>query len=375
VTVIHGDVVRLRPYRESDVDDLAAGCADPLTLRFIPAMPQPYTRDDAAWWIGRGAKDAWTTGGAAYAIADPATDRLIGGAGLGLVVAERGQAEIGYWVAPWARGRGAATAAARALTGWAFEHGFDRLELLTDLANTPSQRVALAAGFRHEGVRRGGGRTRSGERNDLFVWARLADDPPGPAPRLLPDLPGGTLTDGVVTLRPLGHGDGAFLYALLTLPDVAGTSVPPIVPDREEVELRCANSIGRWLAGERVDLVIADAATGTPAGDIGLYYDDPRTGQATIGYAVLPAWRGRGLATRAVRLLARWAFTCAGIGRLGAGTLPGNAASQRVLEKAGFRREGYLRGRLPGVSGTRVDDVLYGMHAADRSYAASAMIP
>jgi RimJ/RimL family protein N-acetyltransferase len=375
VTTIHGDGVRLRPYRESDVADLAAGCADPLTLRVIPSMPQPYTRDDAAWWIGQGVKNAWATGGAAYAVVDPATDRLIGGAGLGLVVAERGQAEIGYWVAPWARRRGVATAATRALAGWAFERGFDRLELLTDLANTASQRVALAAGFRHEGVRRGGGRTRSGERSDLFIWARLADDPPGPTPRQLPDLPGGALTDGVVALRPVGPDDGAFLYALLTLPDVVGTSVPPIVPDREEVELRCARSMARWLAGERADLIIADAATGTPVGDIGLYYDDPRTGQATIGYAMLPAWRGRGLPTRAVGLLARWAFTRAGIGRLNAGTLPGNAASQRVLEKAGFRREGYLRGRLPGLSGTRVDDVLFGLHAVDRGYAASAMIP
>jgi RimJ/RimL family protein N-acetyltransferase len=135
--------------------------------------------------------------------------------------------------------------------------------------------------------------------------------------------------------------------------------------------------VGWWLAGERADFVIADAATGGPTGTIGLYYEDPRTATAAIGYAMLPAWRGRGMPTRAVLLLARWAVGQAGIGRLTAGTLPGNAASQRVLEKAGFRREGYLRGRLPGISGTRVDDVVYGLLAGDvaRAQTDRAMIP
>jgi RimJ/RimL family protein N-acetyltransferase len=45
--------------------------------------------------------------------------------------------------------------------------------------------------------------------------------------------------------------------------------------------------------------------------------------------------------------------------------LPHNVGSQRVLEKAGFQREGYLRSRLPGLDGQRVDDVLYGLVAED----------
>jgi len=366
--IINADGIRLRPYREADVDDLAAGYTDPRT--------PVYTRDDAVQWITHGAPSAWAAGGAAYAIADPATDRLLGGVGISRVVAERGQGELGYWVVPWARRRGVATAAARELTSWAFDRGFSRLELLADPANAPSQRIALAVGYQREGVRRGGSQLLDG-RYDLVVWARLATDPPGPTRRVLPDLPGGALTDGVVTLRPVGPADADFLHALLSLPDVAGTSVPPIVPDREEVELRCARSENWWLAGERADFVIADAATGRPAGTIGLYYEEPRTATASIGYAMLPAWRGRGMPTRAVILLARWAVGQVGIGRLTAGTLPGNAASQRVLEKAGFRREGYLRGRLPGISGTRVDDVVYGLLASDvaRAQTDRAMIP
>jgi len=37
------------------------------------------------------------------------------------------KAEVGYWVAPWARGRGVAAAAVEAATGWAFEHGIARM--------------------------------------------------------------------------------------------------------------------------------------------------------------------------------------------------------------------------------------------------------
>lgn len=363
--VVESHEIRLRPFRDDDATDLTAGCTDPLTLRFMPGLPAPYTEADARWWISTGAPAVWADGGAAFAVADPDSDRLLGGAGLSQVVAYRGQAEVGYWVAPWARGRGVATAATRALADHAFAAGIGRLELLTDQENPASQRVALAAGFHREGLRRSAGPARGGGRRDLITWVRLAGDPDGPTDRILPDLPSGGLTDGVVTLRRLGPGDADVMYRLHTVPDVVATSVPPVAPARATVELRCARAESRWLAGERADLVIVDAAVGEPTGEIGLYYQEPQTGQAMIGYCMLPAWRGRGFPTRAVRLLARWAFTHSGVARLIAGTLPNNAGSQRVLEKAGFVREGCQRGRLPGIDGGRVDDVLFGLLPGD----------
>ncbi|MGK5676179.1 GNAT family N-acetyltransferase [Micromonospora sp. URMC 106] len=359
--VIESDGVRLRPFRPDDVADLAAGCADPVNLRFNPGMPQPYTEADARWWITEGAPAARATGGAAYAIADRATDRLVGGAGLSQVVTLRRQAEVGYWVAPWARRRGVATAATRALADSALRCGFDRLELLTHAENPASQRVALAAGFRHEGVRRAAGQLRGGGRSDLTAWVRLADDPPGPAPRLLPDLPDGRLTDGVVTLRPLGPDDVDVMYRLHTLPEVVANQAPPVPPARSAIEGRCRSSESAWLTGSIARLLILDADTDEPVGSCGLSYTDATAGEASVGYALLPAARGRGLATRTVRLLAGWAFGPAGIARLVAATLPDNVASQRVLEKIGFRREGLLRGRLPGLAGTRIDDLVFGL--------------
>ncbi|MFC4148197.1 GNAT family N-acetyltransferase [Micromonospora mangrovi] len=357
--------VRLRPFRTDDAADVVAGCADPATRRFIPAMPHPYTEQSALWWITEGAPAAWSAGGAAYAIADPGTDRLLGGVGLTLVSAARGHWEIGYWVTPAARGRGVATAAARALTDAAFAAGAGRLELLTLPENGASQRVALAGGFRYEGDRRSASAPQNGVRHDMTVWVRLADDPPGPVARLLPDLPAGRLTDGVVTLRRLAPGDADGMHRLHTLPEVVANRVPPVPPRRATIDRRCDRAESHWLVGRSADLAVLDATTGALVGGCALVYDEPSTGQAMLGYSLLPEARGRGLATRAVQLLTGWAFDI-GLARLWAGTRQENVASGRVLEKVGFRREGLLRGRLPGRDGTRVDAVLYGLLATDR---------
>ncbi|MCT2277974.1 GNAT family N-acetyltransferase [Micromonospora chalcea] len=358
--------VRLRPCHLADVPDMVAGCNDPEIRRFMPLLPDPYDSDAARWWVTEGSPAAWAAGGSAYTIADPATDRLLGSIGLSRLGAERASYEIGYWVGPAARGRGVASAATRLLTEHAFAAGAARLELLTRVDNVPSQRIALTCGYRHEGVRRAAGAGAGGVREDLIAWVRLAGDPPGPVARLLPDLPGGRLSDGVVTLRPVEPADTDALYRLHSLPEVVANRVPPVAPERAALARRCRLAASRWLAGEAADLAIVDAATGAVVGGCALFYDEPATGQAMIGYSLLPEARGRGLAARTVRLVAGWAFGI-GVARLWAGTRPDNVASQRVLERAGFRREGLLRGRLPGPDGDRVDSVVYGRLATDEN--------
>ncbi|MFD0823349.1 GNAT family N-acetyltransferase, partial [Micromonospora zhanjiangensis] len=175
----------------------------------------------------------------------------------------------------------------------------------------------------------------------------------------------GWLTDGVIGLRRLGPTDVDFFHELQNQPDVMATNVPPGPADRAKIVTRCDRAAARWLAGEQADLVLVDVASGRPAGAVALYYEQPALREAMVAYSLLPAWRGRGYPTRAVRLLAGWAFREAGIARLFGGTLPTNVASQRVLEKAGFRREGVLRGQLPGRAGTRADDVVFGLLPTD----------
>lgn len=362
---VRTDRVVLREPRPGDEDGLAEAALDPLTQRFSPGFT---SRADVEWYVRERAPQLWTLGDAVFAVAEPGDDRPAGIA----VVREVGWAsdqvgKVGYFLAPRSRGRGLATAAVRALTGWAFSHGVARLELRTQPENVASQRVALAAGYRREGVLRGVGAAGDGSRVDDLLFARLSDDPPGPTPRALPDLPGGELADGVVTLRPLGPDDADETYRMRCLPDVVRTWVPPRAPERTEVDRACRTAASHWLAGTRADLVVCEAGTGAYAGQIDLHYTDPSIGAAMIGYATLPAYRGRGFATRATTLLARWAFEHARLARLYAGTRTDNAGSQRVLERAGFRREGVERGLLPGPDGERVDSVLFGLLRDDPS--------
>ena len=86
--------------------------------------------------------------------------------------------------------------------------------------------------------------------------------------------------------------------------------------------------------------------------------------RAWVGYWLAPAARGRGLATRAVRLVAAWAFTDPTLERLELMTLVGNDASGRVALRAGFRREGILR-RYLDFRGALLDAVMYAMVRED----------
>jgi ribosomal-protein-alanine N-acetyltransferase len=79
---------------------------------------------------------------------------------------------------------------------------------------------------------------------------------------------------------------------------------------------------------------------------------------AHIGYWIGERYAGRGLMTEAVNLLVRFAFDTLRLHRIEAACIPGNARSIRVLEKAGFRREGLLRSYLR-INGFWQDHYLY----------------
>jgi len=80
-----------------------------------------------------------------------------------------------------------------------------------------------------------------------------------------------------------------------------------------------------------------------------------------IGYWVAASARGRGVCTRALRLLSRWGLDERALQRLDLITDPDNAASQRVAEKVGFRREGVLRAHLRHPDGRISDSVMFSL--------------
>ncbi|MFV0446279.1 MAG: GNAT family N-acetyltransferase [Planctomycetaceae bacterium] len=89
-----------------------------------------------------------------FVIVDPA-DRLLGGCGLHRISQRGGVAELGYWVRTSATRKGVATRATRLLCDWGFQsQGLHRIEIVVDLDNQPSRRVAEKAGGIHEGTLR-----------------------------------------------------------------------------------------------------------------------------------------------------------------------------------------------------------------------------
>lgn len=96
--------------------------------------------------------------------------------------------------------------------------------------------------------------------------------------------------------------------------------------------------------GRTVSFRVTDAESGVTLGLVGLSGIDAFMRRAVVGYWVLPEARGRRVATRALDLAARWAFTEFGIHRLELDHVVGHAASCRVAELCGFPYEGTMRG-------------------------------
>jgi len=113
--------------------------------------------------------------------------------------------------------------------------------------------------------------------------------------------------------------------------------------------------------GEQIELaLVAPHDDRVVLGGGSLHDVDLSQGRAAVGYWVAPAARRRGVATHAVRLLARWAFDGLGVVRLELRCGPDNHASQRVARRCGFTREAVLRAQMPFKGGRR-DTVVFAL--------------
>ena len=164
-------VVTLRCWEPGDADAVWTACQDPEIVRFLP-IPQPYTQEVAREFVAQRRADWNTHDERSFAITDAATGRVLGSIARHLRAEHR--AEVGYWLAREARGRGLATRALRLVADWSFEEGLLRLELFTHPDNTASGAVALRAGFEFEGVRRAWDTDRDGNPEDGLFYVRLA---------------------------------------------------------------------------------------------------------------------------------------------------------------------------------------------------------
>jgi len=86
-------------------------------------------------------------------------------------------------------------------------------------------------------------------------------------------------------------------------------------------------------------------------------------GRAEVGYLLLPEFYGQGFGTESLQALIQWALTTQGISRFKALVTEGNVASERVLQKAGFK----LVAKVPdahSIGGKRYADHIYHFDAA-----------
>jgi [ribosomal protein S5]-alanine N-acetyltransferase len=108
-------------------------------------------------------------------------------------------------------------------------------------------------------------------------------------------------------------------------------------------------------------LNLAIAVNGEAAGGIGIIPgDDIHRRSAEIGYWLGEAHWGRGIATEAVKAASQWAFENYDLNRLWAGVFAHNAASARVLVKAGFKFEARLRCAATK-AGRTIDELIYAL--------------
>jgi RimJ/RimL family protein N-acetyltransferase len=165
-------VVRLEPLDERFAADLDALAADPDVIRFTRVPSKP--RDGfGATWI-RAYMQGWLDGSrAGFAIVGEEDEAFLGMAAFVQLHVHQAEGEIGYVVAPAARGRGVAGRAIRLLAAWAFtDLGLRRIEAWIDVRNEVSKRVVERLGFSYEGVRRSV-QFKEDLRGDMAVYSLL----------------------------------------------------------------------------------------------------------------------------------------------------------------------------------------------------------
>jgi RimJ/RimL family protein N-acetyltransferase len=166
------DLIRLEPLARGLASEMR-WVAEPdgaiAAFTYIPSEPADGFLEH---WLGR-YEDGWRTGERA-GFATKIGAEAVGFAAFVKLDLEQLEGEIGYVLAPAARGRGVATRAVGLLTDWGLgDLGLQRIELRIDARNEASERVAERAGYQKEGVLRNLA-FKEGLRTDVAVWSRVA---------------------------------------------------------------------------------------------------------------------------------------------------------------------------------------------------------
>ncbi|MFJ2762674.1 GNAT family N-acetyltransferase [Streptomyces prasinus] len=179
-----------------------------------------------------------------------------------------------------------------------------------------------------------------------------------------------TLDLGDVLLHPWGRGDAESETMLDGLIAAAGDPLialwnPLATADRGDALTWLESRDGDWDRGAGAFFAVLNAVDGVLLGSVTLRWVDRADGLAMIGYWTLPAARGRGVATRAVRAVTDWAFRAAGARRIEIAHAVDNEASCRVAHHCGYLPEGTLRDSHRFGDGAYHDEHLHARLATD----------
>jgi RimJ/RimL family protein N-acetyltransferase len=354
---IRADGLHLRPWRPADAAAVQRACQDPGVRAWTGGAATVTGRspgDGAAELPGDGAAGPPGDGAAIRLGVFDTGGGLLGGVTLHGLDRRQRTAELGYWTAPWARGRRVAERASRALLGWAFAHlDLVRVDWRAAVGNHASRLTGLRLGFHPIGVR-------PGPAEEWVATLRPGDLGEHRLPEVVQRQArvfGGerpTLAAGAVTLRPPRDDDRDAIEAACADPEIIRWfGVPQPYTGEHARRYVHEEAPAEWARGTEAIFVIADRADAyAGAVDLRVTPHDPAAGE--VGFLVAPQARGRGYAVAALSALARWGFIELGLRRIQWRAEVGNHASRRVAERAGFTMEGLLRQALTS-DGRRYD--------------------
>jgi ribosomal-protein-alanine N-acetyltransferase len=169
-----------------------------------------------------------------------------------------------------------------------------------------------------------------------------------------------TITAERIALRELGEGDVRELFAVFSDPEVMRYWSSPPLEDIDEARKLLAHIQDGFRQRVLFQWGVARRADDRVIGTCTLFHPDLDNRRAEIGYALGREHWGNGYMQEALSALLNYSFSELNLHRMEADVDPRNAASIRMLEKLGFRQEGYLRERWL-VGGGVQDSLFYGL--------------
>lgn len=170
--------------------------------------------------------------------------------------------------------------------------------------------------------------------------------------------------DELVRIEPLALAHIEHFIALRADPEVNRYVARDPFASREEAEALLQKIVDDNAEGRGCNWLISDRASGVSIGSGGIWRIDRTHDIGEVGYALLPAWWGRGILRRALVPMLDHVFKKQNLHRIEANVDPRNQRSSGLLLRLGFRLEAHLRENYK-YRDRYLDSEIYGLLKSD----------